>query len=436
MNTRISKSCKAFGKVLNAISNDAAFAKVGAGLSVEIGPESEADFAVPAHAQDAIFVGDSARILDPIADAATSALFKQDPSKVNVQPVYDSLHKGWHYKFTKDSLLDGQQFLPWNVSFFKKIFREPLAYTHFFDLVSKETGDNPWAEIMSLVMEQYAGWGTIGSTGDLQNKMTNDVNVINGMMSANVINMMVTYTITQAEKERASGAGSNPFGESSIATKQRYANYVMNMLKAYCGYYGNADTGTVGLLNVNPVTSWTSGASLADIAASTTDVTKGNTAFTNLAKIVNAFLDASDNKFDTIKIAMAPAAYNLLTSMPYSNTYNPTAAMKIFSENYLSGRGKDGRDPKIQFISDPMLKANSVFNSNSFDYMVITAPTVGAGPDDTKQDLVLYGTPLDQYVFPAVPGMYNTQFKTMCRVAGIFAPVPTAVKVYSGFGVQ
>lgn len=435
MNTRVSKSCRGFNKVLRTIENDPAFSKIGAGLSVEIGPESEANFAVPAHAQDACFVGDSARLLDPIASAEVAALYKKDPSKVNVAPVYNPDKKAWSYKFTKDSLLDGQQFLPWNVSYFKKIFREPLAYTHAFDLVARDTGDNPWAEIMSLVMEQYAGWGAIGSAGDLQNKMTNDVNVINGMMSANVINMMVTYTITQAEKERASGKGANPFGESSIATKQRYANYVMNMLKAYMVYYGNEDTETKGLLNVNPVNVY-GGNSLDAISKDATNTSKGNTAFAALAKIVNDFLDASDNKFDTIKIAMAPAAYNLLTSMPYSDNFNPTAAMKIFADNYLSGRGPNGSDPKIQFLSDPMLKAKSVFNPTDADYLVITAPTVGAGPDDQKQDLVLFGNPLDQYVFPAVPGMYNTQFKTMSRAAGIFAPVPNAVAVYQGFGIK
>ena len=435
METRVSKSCKGFNKVLKAIENDPAFAKVGAGLSVEIGPESEANFAVPAHAQDASFVGDSAHLLDPIASAEVSALYKKDPSKVNIVPVYDSVAKGWHYKFTKDSLLDGQQFLPWNVSYFKKIFKEPLAYTHAFDLVARDSGDNPWAEVMSLVMEQYAGWGSIGSTGDLQNKMTNDVNVINGMMSASVINMMVTYTITQAEKERASGKCANPFGESSIATKQRYANYVMNMLKAYMIYYGNEDTETKGLLNVNPVSVW-SGNSLKAISEDTSNVTKGNTAFSSLAKILNEFLDDSDNKFDTIKVAMAPAAYNLLTSMPYSNTYNPTAAMKIFAENYLSGRGPDGRDPKIQFISEPMLKAQSVFNPTDADYMVITAPEIGLGPSDTRKNVILQGMPLKEFIYPVVPGQINTQHRMLRRYAGVFAPVTEAIQVYSGFGVQ
>lgn len=429
MNVNISSKCKPLGKVIDSLNQDPAFAQAARGFSIEIGPESDAGFAVPAHAQDAVFVGDSARLLDPIVDAATSALYKAHPEKVNVTPSYDAVKQGWAYKFTKDSLLGGQQFAPWNVSYFKKVFKEPLSYTHAFDMVKREAGSNPWAEVMSLLLEQYAGWGTIEKSGSMQNQMTNDVNVINGMMSSPVINMFVTYTITQAEKER----GSNPFGESSIVTKQRYANYVMNMLKAYLIYYGNDETGTKGLLGVNPITTWGED-TLVDIKNDAANEAKGYTAFAALAEIVNNFLTRADNKFDKVKIAMSPEAYNLLTSMPYSNVYNPTTAMKIFAENYLSGKGKDGQTPTVEFVSDPLLKANSVFNPTASDYLVITAPEVGAGPDDTKQPLVLFGNPLDQYVFPAVPGMYNTQFKTMSRAAGIFAPVPEAVQVISGFG--
>ena len=65
---------------------------------------------------------------------------------------------------------------------------------------------------------------------------------------------------------------------------------------------------------------------------------------------------------------------------------------------------------------------------------MITAPEIGAGPTDEKQDLLLFGAPLMNYVFPAIPGQYNTQYKTLRRVAGVFAPVPIAAKVYSGFG--
>ena len=437
MEVNISKACKPLNKVVNSLLNDEAFSRASRGLSLEIGPASDDKYAVPAHAQDAVFVGDSARLLDPIVTPEVAALYKSHPEKVHIAPTYDSATKAWAYKFTKDSVdfLAGQQFLPWNVTYFKRIFKEPLTYTHAFDMVKKEQGSNPWAEIMSLVLEQYAGFASIGSTGSMQNMMTNDVNVINGMMSANVINMFVTYTLTQEEKERKAGQGTNPFGESSMVTKQRYANYVLNMLKAYLIYYGNFETQTTGLLNVNPVSVW-GGETLSALSSDTTVTAKGNRAYTYLAKIINEFLTRADNKFSKVKIAMCPQAYNALTSMTYSDVYDPTSAMQIFSKNYLGGKGKDGKDPIIEFVSDPLLKPNTMFNETSADYMVITAPEIGAGPDDTVQPLVLYGTPLDQYVFPAIPGMYNTQFKTLSRVAGIFAPVPEAVEVIQGFGQQ
>ena len=439
MRKNIAENCSAFEKVLNKIENDKAFAKIGNGLELSVGLESDSAFAVPAQASDAVYVGDSKHILGSSATAEVAAMFEKDPNSVNITPKYDPLRQGWTMDFQKkivtDSYLDGQLYLPWNVSWFKKVFREPLNYTHAFDLVRKDNGSNPWAEIMSLPMEQYAGWGTVLGAGDLQNQAVNDVNVVNGMMSGNVINMMVTYSITQAEKERASGPSSNPYGESSIVMKQRYANYVLNMMKAYLIYYGNDKTGTKGLLNVNPITTVAAADSLNAIATGTS-ASKGSDMFAILAKYVNEFLEAADNKFDNITIAMAPAAYNLLTSTPYSSVYNPTAAMKIFNENYMAGKGPNGNGVNVKFVSDPMLKATSEFNPDSADYMVMTTPSIGTGPDDTKQDLVLFGAPLDEYVFPAIPGMYNTQYKTLSRTAGIFAPVPQAIKAFKGFGIQ
>ena len=47
-----------------------------------------------------------------------------------------------------------------------------------------------------------------------------------------------------------------------------------------------------------------------------------------------------------------------------------------------------------------------------------------------------YATALNKFVFPVIPGMYNHQYKTLRRVAGIMAPIPAATRVYAGFGVQ
>jgi len=439
MNITSHKSCKKLRSLAESfIGENPALSLAARGFDLSMGPASDPMFQTPPHAQDAVYVGDSKHIFGSEKTAEVEALFKQDQSKVNMRPVYDSSEAGWKYVFEKamanDSFnaLSGQLFSPWNVSFFKRIFREPLLYSHARDMVTVEQGTNPWAEVMTLLMEQYAGFATTGSTGSAQNTLTNDVNVINGMMSNPVMNMAVTYSLTMEEQQRNKQGNGNPFSGQSMMQKQKYANFVLNMLTDYIIYYGNAETGTPGLIGTNPTISWDT-ASMLEIDSSAS-ATKGSDAYKAVYRAINSFLTQSDNKFDKVKVAMSPEAYNFFTSLPYSDTYDPTAAFKIFNENYGGGKGQDGKMPKVEFVSDPLLKAGSIFNSSAHDYMIMTAPEVGAGPDNESQPLIILGAPLMDFVFPAVPGQYNTQYKTFRRLAGIFAPVPQAIRVYQGFG--
>jgi hypothetical protein len=68
--------------------------------------------------------------------------------------------------------------------------------------------------------------------------------------------------------------------------------------------------------------------------------------------------------------------------------------------------------------------------------MVITAPSITGGVDEQDQPLLFWGKPLDKFVFPTIPGSYSTQYKTLKRVSGMFAPYSPAVKVYYGFGID
>lgn len=438
MNISAHKNCSHLSKVVNSFMGDnPALEAATRGFSLSVGPASDPAYQTPAHAQDAIFVGDSGRILGAKKTAEIDALFKLDPNKVASRPVYDSERKGWYYQFNKlvtDSVnpLAGQTFAPWNVSLFQRVFREPLLYSHAMDMVRVEQGNNPWAEVMTLILEQYAGFAVSAGTGSAQNSFINDVNVMNGMMTSPVINLSSSFTLTLEEQQRDASGGGNPFSGQGLASKQKYNNYVLDMLTAYLVYYGNAGTDTPGLLSVNPIISY-GGASLQEIAAGVSG-TKGSDAYRALYTILNDFFTSSDNKFEEAVVAMSPEAYNNFTSLPYSNNYDPTGAHKIFAENYLAGMGKDGKIPRVTFKSEPMLKAGSIFNPTSADYMVITAPEVKAGPSEETQPLVLFGAPMMNLVFPVVPGQYNTQYKTLRRIAGVFAPVPQAIRVYQGFG--
>ena len=128
MNMTISRSCKPLKTLAeNFLAMDKGLSSIANGFDLSVGPASEAAFQTPAHAQDAIFVGDSARIIGANRTAEIEALFKTDPTKVMARPVYDSARMGWTLDFQKAFVADalsplaGQLFSPWNISFFKKI---------------------------------------------------------------------------------------------------------------------------------------------------------------------------------------------------------------------------------------------------------------------------------------------------------------------------
>ena len=413
-----------------------------ADMTLHIGMASDPQFRVPAHAKDAIYVGDSAHIGGLIASTQMKAMYSKDPKSVVLSPKYNSLTGKWDEvakpAFVGDAAPDylaAQAIAPWAQSTFKDVYERPLLYSHASDLVKLEQGTNPWCEVMNLYLADYAG-GVLGpvNAGSPDGNMTKDVSAKSGFMTAPVVNMFVTYTLTMEELEGAKVAGGNPFGQKLIQGKIKYANYMLQMLTDYLTYYGNDDTGTVGLFQVNTISATASGDALADILADSTNTTKGSTAYQKLSKIVNDFFSTSYNKFDHIKIGLSTYAYNLLSSMPYSDNYEAKSVLAIFNENYIAGETKDGKIPRVEFYADPLLDANTDYNSQAYDYMVITAPEIGLGPEDTRKNVILQGMPLKEFVYPVVPGQIDTQHRMLRRYAGIYAPVKESVKVISGFG--
>lgn len=431
-------------KAMSFVEKDAGMMRALGDCELSVGFDSDNGFGVPSHAADtAVFMGDSGLVGDKIISAAGEASLRTNPNNVQIHPVWNEKTGKFDTKFAMAGdegfePLAGQLFSPWNITYMSKIWKEPLAYSNAHQLIRKErAGNNPWAELFTLFLEQYAGWGVIGQTGTLQNSLTNDVNVRNGMASFPIINMMGTYSVTLREKKQQSWG---PMQTSPLARKQSYLNYVMDMMESILIIYGNEETNTPGLLDINPIKVW-SGNSIKATYASNTDTHRGSTLFRQLAGLINDFMTRADNKFSTINVALSPEAYNYLLSTPYSDEYSAEAALRTFSENYLAGKGPNHTTPTINWIAEPLLKASSSdnlnpVNPNAFDYMVISAPTIGGGPEDEQQSTNFFASVLDKFVFPVIPGMYNDQYKTLRRVAGVIAPIPAATEVYAGFGVS
>jgi hypothetical protein len=172
----------------------------------------------------------------------------------------------------------------------------------------------------------------------------------------------------------------------------------------------------------------------------------GSLMYTGLIGILEPFLTQGFNKWEEVIVLMSPKAYNLINAWPYSQIYNPMTAAAAWAQNFAGGKMKDGKDPKITFLADPMLAAtittgttgifSNPFNPQTYDYTILLAPRVKAGPDEKMQGLVLAGMPLKEFAYPVIPAGYQSEYKFLRRYSGIYAPVPAAVAAYHGFGQQ
>lgn len=444
------KNMKGLAKIANALVNGNSKANnLLQDATLSIGPASDPSFGVPASAvRNPMFVGDAQMLGGLVgSNAQLDTLYRQDKKSVDLRPVYNTKigkydmvvsRSGIKTSYTGDGAADliGMQAIsPWNASFFPEIYRQPLLYSHARDLVKRKAGSNPWGETQALQLAAYSGWGQLNNAGTVGANLKKNVNVQGGMMVNNIINIKVYFNFTMEEMQRAEGDNGSPFANSLMVEKQRYAQYVIDMITDYLTYYGNTETDTPGLFDVNGITTWGSD-SLSKIAADSSNTNRGSTMYAKLSNAITDFMGASYNKFDIVRVAMSPTAYNLLTSTPYSDVYNPKSTLAVFAENFEAGVTKSGSKPKIEFYSDPLLAEGTDFNTSGSDRMVITAPEVGAGPQDEQQDILLLGVPLENFVYPVYPNSYDQQHAVLRRFSGVFAPVEKAVKVYSGFGVS
>jgi hypothetical protein len=406
-----------------------------------MGPSTDSRYQVPLDAlYNPAFVGDSAHIGLNKASEEIKAMAKANENSVGMRFVYNRDSKKydavWSKAFVGDAqdLVTAQTLTPWSVNWFRNVFKQPLAWSKARKFVTIEQGTDPWAEAMSMPLAQFSGFAALNNAGSVSNTKTQDVEVQTGMMSRVIINMDVTYKITVEELKRLETSGA-PWAGQMISLKQEYATWVLEMLTDVLIYWGNSATETTGIFTVNGATAWSGiGSSLSVISAGAS-TSKGSDMYALFAKAMTDYLTTNLNKLNRISVGMSPLAYNIFTSQAYSSVYNPNSAMKIFNDNFMAGEGEGGSRPVIDIFPDPLLSASTVFNELATDYMVIAAPSIGTGPGDEQQPLVVFGAPLMDFVYPVVPGQFTTQYRELRRVAGIFAPYTPAIKVYTGFGV-
>lgn len=427
-------------------------------MQLKVGLESTPSYSLDVNPLSApAFVGDSRWVNRNTGKipASVEALYRSKPNQVGIGYRWNPISKKFDVQYSKHPgrvgdgfsfdtgpILTGSALSPSAISWFETPFKQPLTWSQARKFVSMHQGTSPWAEVMEMPVALFPNvLGSINTSGDANNTMSTDVEVTTGVIAQPIINIDVSYKLSIQELERSQSEESSvPYVGQLISVKQAYAKWVQDLLTDQLIWYGNTLTGNIGVLNVVNSVDWTSVGSnqtLTTINADGANTAKGSEAYQQLATAVASFLTTSQNKFTKVLVGVSPRAYNLLGKMPYSDVYNPASALKIMVENFMSGEGEQGTLPTIEIIPDPLLASSTdgnIFNSLSHDYMVIVGTEIGTGPSDEPQSTLQFGAPLLDFVYPVIPQQFSTQYRMLRRVAGVFAPYTSAVKVYTNYG--
>ena len=342
---------------------------------------------------------------------------------------------------TKDSLLEQTSIPMWNIGWLTKIIKQPFATSHAKNLVSVESFNNPWADVIGLFKESFEGYGKLSNTarGNFKQNNSNPVTNEASQIVDEVFNISVDYESDVMEDIKAKQPGNFVTGQIK-ADREKYAMMVLDRMQDALLYYGSDEAGIDGLADVVAVTPY-AGTPLYDIFTSTTSTTRGSDIVRAMQKVIGDFLRENHYMARKVRVNVSEYVFQALTQTVYSDVYNPSSPLQIIKDNFNVRNELNGGLVSVEYeiVSDTMLNPSvtggeqNPFNPNTYDYMFITVPTIEDAMG-TQDSLVIHPELLKSYVVPALwqrTGILYTVYK---RIGGVIAPVEGTVKVITGFG--
>ena len=342
---------------------------------------------------------------------------------------------------TKDSLLEQTSIPMWNIGWLTKIIKQPFATSHAKNLVSVESFNNPWADVIGLFKESFEGYGKLSNTarGNFKQNNSNPVTNEASQIVDEVFNISVDYESDVMEDIKAKQPGNFVTGQIK-ADREKYAMMVLDRMQDALLYYGSDEAGIDGLADVVAVTAY-SGTPLYDIFTSQVSTTRGSDIVRAMQKVIGDFLRENHYMARKVRVNVSEYVFQALTQTVYSDVYNPSSPLQIIKDNFNVRNELNGGLVSVEYeiVSDTMLNPSvtggeqNPFNPNTYDYMFITVPTIEDAMG-TQDSLVIHPELLKSYVVPALwqrTGILYTMYK---RIGGVIAPVEGTVKVITGFG--
>lgn len=342
----------------------------------------------------------------------------------------------------KDSLLEQTSIPMWNIGWLTKIIKQPFATSHAKNLVSVESFNNPWADVIGLFKESFEGYGKLSNVarGNFKQNNSNPVTNEASQIVDEVFNLSVDYESDIMEDIKARQSGNFVTGQIK-ADREKYAKMVLDRMQDALIYFGSDEAGIDGLADVTPVTMY-SGTPLYDIFTGNS-TTRGSDIVRAMNKVIGDFLRENHYMARKVRINVSEYVFQALTQTVYSDVYNPASPIEILQGNFKARNELDGGLVQVAYeiVSDTMLNPSvtggeqNPFNPNAYDYMFISVPTIEDAMG-TQDSLIIHPELLKSYIVPALwqrSGLLYTMYK---RIGGVIAPVEGTVRVIAGFGYK
>ena len=342
-----------------------------------------------------------------------------------------------------DSLLEQTSIPMWNIGWLTKILKQPFATSHAKNLVSVESFNNPWADVIGMFKESFEGYGKLSNVarGNFKQNNSNPVTNEASQIVDEVFNISVDYESDIMEDIKAKQSGNFVTGQIK-ADREKYAMMVLDRMQDALIYYGSDEAGIDGLADVASVETYT-GTPLYEILTGNS-TNKGADIVLSMNKIVGDFLRENHYMARKVVINVSEYVFQALTQTVYSDNFNPDSPLKIIEGNFNVRNQLDGGlvSVKYEIVSDTMLNPSiasgeqNPFNPDAMDYAFITVPTIEDALSGVQDSLIIHPELLKSYVVPALwqrNGLLYTMYK---RIGGVIAPVEGTVKVIKGLGYQ
>ncbi len=438
----------------------------GAGLGIAVADSKCTKEALPLGVtpQNAIRVGDIPDSTKKYIDKAMDSLTKQGKTEAEAHKiVQDSLIPVMGFDTAtrqyvisakapeteakklglavNDSLLEQTSIPMWNIGWLTKIFKQPFATSHAKNLVSVESFNNPWADVIGMFKESFEGYGKLSNVarGNFKQNNSNPVTNEASQIVDEVFNVSVDYESDVMEDIKAKQSGNFVTGQIK-ADREKYAYMVLDRMQDALIYYGSDEAGIDGLLDVTSVVQYAD-TPLYDLFTSTVSTTRGSDIVRAMNKVIGDFLRKNHYMAKEVKINCSEYVFQALTQTVYSDVYDPSSPLQILQGNFKGRNELDGGlvQCKYTIVSDTMLNPSvtggeqNPFNPNHYDYFIITVPSIkdAMGQQDS---LIIHPELLKSYVVPALwqrTGLLYTMYK---RIGGVIAPIEGTVEVIAGFG--